>query len=208
MYISGKSVGYMIQLLLKYRRRTLGWVSTRPHYCQFFRGLNKTKRLVWCREQLRVNEHFGNIIFSDECTIQVELQSKHRTVSTMVRLSLPARQNSISMLNAGYKVGTIQKRLEEENVFTTTRSLYHLVKKFKDTGVYTDLPRQERDKKLSPEMLAIIDNTLKENDKATASELRKILVKKYPDLEVSISTIKYHCRTLALGPTIVSSLEG
>ena len=27
---------------------------------------------MWCREQLRVNEKFSNVIFSDECTIQLE----------------------------------------------------------------------------------------------------------------------------------------
>ena len=114
----------------------------------------------------------------------------------MVRLSLSARRTAISMCTAGYKVGEIQKRLEEEDVFTTTRSLYRLIKKFKDTGRYTDLPRRARDKKLSPDMLAIMDNTLKENDEPTASELRGILVHGHPDLEVSISMIKYHRRAL------------
>ena len=57
---------------IKYHCKAIGWVSTRPHYCQLIRGLNKTRRLVWCREQLRVGERFGNVIFSDECTIQLE----------------------------------------------------------------------------------------------------------------------------------------
>ena len=114
----------------------------------------------------------------------------------MVRLSLPARQSAIGMFNAGYKVADIQERLEEENVFTTKGSLYRLLKKFKDTGVYTDRPRRARDKKLSPEMLAIINNMLEENDKITDRQLRRILVEKYPDLEVSISMIKYHRRAL------------
>ena len=45
-------------------------------------------------------------------------------LSTMVRLSLSARRTAISMFTAGYKVGAIQKRLEEEDVCITTRSLY------------------------------------------------------------------------------------
>ena len=57
---------------IKRQRQQLGWVSTRPHYCQLIRELNKVKRLLWCQEQLRVKEDFGNVIFSDECTIQLE----------------------------------------------------------------------------------------------------------------------------------------
>ena len=114
----------------------------------------------------------------------------------MARLSLSARRTAIAMCFAGYKIGDIQKRLEDENVCTTTRSLYRLIKKFKDTGRYTDLPRRARDKKLSPDMLAVMEDTLKENDEATASELRGILVQKYPDLDVSVSTIKYQRRAL------------
>jgi len=53
-----------------------------------------------------------------------------------------------------------------------------------------------QDKKLSPDMLAVMEDTLKENDEATASELRGILVQKYPDLDVSVSTIKYQRRAL------------
>ena len=30
------------------------------------------KRLFWCQEQVRVKEDFANVIFSDECTIQLE----------------------------------------------------------------------------------------------------------------------------------------
>ena len=57
---------------IKRHRKKLGWVCTRPHYCQLIRELNKLKRLVWCKEQLRVKEDFSNVLFSDECTIQLE----------------------------------------------------------------------------------------------------------------------------------------
>ena len=128
-------------------------------------------------------------------------------LSTMVRLSLSAKRTAISVFTAGYKVGATQKRLEEEDVCITTRSLYRLIKKFKDTGGHDTLTcqlRQARDKKLSPDMLAIIDDTLKENDEATASELQGILVHRHPDLEVSISTIK---STSILGQALVGSFE-
>ena len=54
---------------IKRHRKKLGWVCTRPHYCQLIRELNKLKRLVWCKEQLRVKEDFSNVLFS---AIQLE----------------------------------------------------------------------------------------------------------------------------------------
>ena len=39
-------------------------------------------------------------------------------------------------------------------------------------------------------MLKMINDELKENDEATACHLRAMLMEKYPDLKVAISTIK------------------
>ena len=57
------------------------------------------------------------------------------------------------MFDAGYSIAAIQQRLKEEEVIVTKRSLYCLIKKFKEKGVYTDLPQKARDKNLTPEML-------------------------------------------------------
>ena len=91
----------------------------------------------------------------------------------MTRLALSARRSAVSMFNAGYSVAAIQQRLEEEDITVTKKSLYHLIKKFKEKGVYTDLHQKARDKKLTPEMLTMMNNELLENDKATAKHLRR-----------------------------------
>ncbi len=108
----------------------------------------------------------------------------------MTRLALSARRSAVSMFNAGYTVAAIQQQLKDEDVTVTKRSLYRLLKKFKEKGVYTDLPRRARDKKLTQEMLTMINNELEENDEATARHLKAMLIEKYPELEVTISTVK------------------
>ena len=115
----------------------------------------------------------------------------------MTRLALSARRSAVSMFNAGYTVAAIQQQLKDEDVTVTKRSLYRLLKKFKEKGVYTDLPRRARDKKLTQEMLTMINNELEENDEATARHLKAMLIEKYPELEVTISTVK--CQRQALG---------
>ena len=57
----------------------------------------------------------------------------------MTRLALSARQSAVSMFNAEYSVTATQQQLKEEDVIVTKRSLYCLIKKFKEKGVHTDL---------------------------------------------------------------------
>ena len=38
--------------------------------------LNKRKRLMWCKEELRKKDDFSNVIFTDESTVQLEQHSK------------------------------------------------------------------------------------------------------------------------------------
>ena len=75
------------------------------------------------------------------------------------------------MFNAGYSVRAIQQRLKEEDVIVTKKSLYRLIKKFKEKGVYTNLQRSARNKEL----------TLEENDEATARHLRDQFVSSRTD---------------------------
>lgn len=61
---------------IKRARRKVGWVCTKPHYCQLLREANKLKRVQWCQQQIDNNEQFENIIFTDECSVQLEQHSK------------------------------------------------------------------------------------------------------------------------------------
>ena len=47
---------------IKRERRLLGWVASKPKYCQWVRGGNMEKRLEWYREMISTNETFENII--------------------------------------------------------------------------------------------------------------------------------------------------
>ena len=38
--------------------------------------LNKRKRLIWAKQQVRVKEDFSNVIFTDECSVQLEQHSR------------------------------------------------------------------------------------------------------------------------------------
>ena len=51
---------------IKHYRKKLGWVCTRPHYCQLVREANKEKRIEWCQAQINDQEKFEDVIFTDE----------------------------------------------------------------------------------------------------------------------------------------------
>lgn len=48
-----------------------GYTASAPRYCQMIRDVNKEKRIAFCQKLIDDNEHFDDIIFTDECTIQL-----------------------------------------------------------------------------------------------------------------------------------------
>ena len=58
-------------------RRDLGWTQTTPRYCQLIREVNKEKRLKWCKEMKDQQDKFLDVIWTDECSVQIERHSLH-----------------------------------------------------------------------------------------------------------------------------------
>ena len=54
------------------RKDDLGWIKTRPKYCQLIRAGNQQKLLEWCRQMLAEKETFDNVIFTDESSVQLD----------------------------------------------------------------------------------------------------------------------------------------
>lgn len=57
---------------IKILRRSLGWLSSGTKYCQLVREVNRAKRIEFCTRAIQTNETFGNVIFTDECTVALE----------------------------------------------------------------------------------------------------------------------------------------
>ena len=55
---------------VKRTRKHLGWVATRPKYCQLIRDGNKDKRLEWCKKMEK--DEFSNVVWTDECSVQLD----------------------------------------------------------------------------------------------------------------------------------------
>jgi len=70
-----KSKGYQISTKTILRCRTeLGWTFRGSVYCQLIREPNKAKRLDWAQQYL--NDNFDNVIWSDECSVQLETHKR------------------------------------------------------------------------------------------------------------------------------------
>ena len=63
--------GFQLSLrtILRYRV-SLGWTFRGSSYCQLIRDDNKIKRFEWA--QKHVSDNFDDVIWSDECTVQLE----------------------------------------------------------------------------------------------------------------------------------------
>ena len=65
------SRGYKISIRTVLRcRSSLGWTFRGSAYCQLIRDVNKQKRLAWAF--VHQNDTFDDVIWSDECTVQME----------------------------------------------------------------------------------------------------------------------------------------
>ena len=73
------SCGYRISLRTTLRCCTsLGWTFRGSSYCQLICAQNKEKRLTWAQHYGTYrNEDFNEVIFTDECTCTVQLET-HR----------------------------------------------------------------------------------------------------------------------------------
>ena len=66
---------------VKRARRSLGWVCKKTRYCAMIRDANKEKQLEWCCERVSEGDTFSDVIWTDECTVQLEsnhAKSYHR----------------------------------------------------------------------------------------------------------------------------------
>ena len=108
----------------------------------------------------------------------------------MPRMSLDTRKRVILLKNKGFSVSKILTRLKQEQISITRQTLYNLLKKHSESGCVVDLPKRTRTRKISDEMMAIIDEALSNKDELTAREIRSILMERWPDLDVTLSSIK------------------
>ena len=107
----------------------------------------------------------------------------------MPRLSLDSRR-VITLYEKGISISNIRTRLQEENIFISRQSLYRLIRKFRNSAAIKDLHRRKRTKKLTNEMLQLINLELQGNDELTSRQLLSTLKEKYPLLRVSLPTIR------------------
>ena len=57
---------------IKRARKAAGWICTQTRYCQMVRDANKIKHLEFCRKIIETNDDFGNVIFTDESSVEIE----------------------------------------------------------------------------------------------------------------------------------------
>ena len=108
----------------------------------------------------------------------------------MPKLDCQTRRKIILLRAQGYSVQEIKNRLEEESTFVSSQALYKLFRKFQTHQTFVDLPHGAPTKKITTEMLCIMEQELSKNDELTTTQLLSVLKERYPILSVSLATIK------------------
>lgn len=84
----------------------------------------------------------------------------------------------------------IHRRLQEEGTSVSRQALYNLLRKHRYKGNVVDLPRRKRERKITEQMKALIGEQLNKDNELTSSKIKTLLTARWPDLEVSVPTIK------------------
>ena len=113
-----------------------------------------------------------------------------------MRLNLETRARVVHLNQEGHSYKDIQKRLAEEGISVTVKTLYLLVTKFRQTNSVVDRPRAAVPKILNEEHYREIDSALSENDELTSRQLRALLTEKHPELSMLLSTVERARREL------------
>ena len=108
----------------------------------------------------------------------------------MVCLGVSTRRRIILLKKAGHSVVDLRNCLSEENIAISLQALVNLVKKYNETGKLLYLPRRTRLRKLTGEMIAMLDQGLSEDDELTVRRARSLLLEKWSNLQVFLPTIK------------------
>ena len=108
----------------------------------------------------------------------------------MARLSIDSRTRIITLHLKGFSVLEIRKRLQEESICISHQSIHNLIAKYRDHRAIGDLPRKRRQHKIRTPMKSLMEETLRRNDEITSTGLKSLLSAQWPDLEVSVPTIK------------------
>ena len=57
-------------------RKKLGWTWSGTKYCQLVKDVNKPKRMEHCLKVLSDRDDFADVIFSDECSVNIERSTR------------------------------------------------------------------------------------------------------------------------------------
>ena len=109
----------------------------------------------------------------------------------MGRISVSTRKRVIVLWQSGISLSDVHRRLNEEEIEVSLRSLQHLHQKFQRFHTIRDLPKATRPRILTEMMMKAIDDSLKGDDELTARKLKAKLSIRFVNLpDVSLSTIK------------------
>ena len=111
-------------------------------------------------------------------------------------MSLATRSRVISLWKSGFTVSKIQKRLQEENLTVSKKSLCLLIRKYRRTGSVADYRTTKPPRKLQENHYRFIDVAMVHNDELSITMLHNMLTAEFPELTVSQSTVKRARREL------------
>ena len=108
----------------------------------------------------------------------------------MPRMDMYTRRRVVHLRSLGYSIAEIRKRFSNDNISISAQALFNLIKKHHETGKLLDFTHRARPRKLSQEMMEMLNEAMSSNDELTARQACDLLTERWPGIRVSLQTIK------------------
>ena len=113
------------------------------------------------------------------------------TARAVGRICVESRRRlRVVLRHLGYSVKAIKERLLEEKIIISHNGIYKVLKKYKLTGQIADHLKKRRASKLNDEYYKYTDNVMADNDELTARQLHHMLTSQWPELSLSVHTVR------------------
>ncbi len=133
----------------------------------------------------RTGERFrtGDVDQEGSESMLAEAGGKVSRRSGMGRMSMQTRSRVVLMVEAGFRLGVIHKRLQDEGIQVSKTSLCLLIKKYREKGTVRDLRWYKPPRLLSEVHYRFIDEEMAKNMELTSRQLYRRIEEAYPDTE-------------------------
>ena len=105
------------------------------------------------------------------------LDFMHSEITKNGKVEFWVKKRVIILHSEGDTVSEIRQRLRDVGISISLQAIYNLLRKYRQKSMLIDIPRRSKQRKITAEMRAAIEEMYNGNDKLTSTRIKSLLTK-------------------------------